>query len=371
MVRTGQGDDDAQLIPPVPATDLTYGDDDVLVVGDAPPLPPWTVVAGVAVLLALVIGLVMLKRDGRHSAAPVPSATSSAAPSPSQQVQPIGTPVELGQISAVNVKLAAGRLFVLSIEPWRLCRVNAKTGMLERQVSAPLGAQYLVADPDGRFVWVIAGARVFAYDASTLTLLGRLEVTRDVVVAATLDGQLFLNTDHGIYRAMPRDSVPTSLGYSGQVLQDLAPDPARHRLLGITVGYQLLDVTTHGVQIKQQLKTLLPRSIAVTDAGIWAVGFGQVGGSRIGRIDPGTLKLTVVGAGDGDAPQGAEGWAGESVIWTRFPYLDTITCRDARTGDMVGSFPNTIDQVVSTRGVAYGLGGGIVVRLPTTRACPG
>src|SRR6266550_2325010 len=254
MVRTGQGDEDAQLIPPIPTTDLTYGDDDLLELGDERTLPPWTVVAGVAVLLALVVGLVALKRDGRHAGAPGPSAASSATPSESQQVQPIGTPIDLGQTSAVNVKLAAGRLFVLSSDPSRLGQVDAK--------------------------------------------IGELEVTRDVIVAAVLDGELFLNTDHGIYRAGPRDSVPTSLGYSGQVLEDLAADPARHRLLGVTVGYQLLEVTARGVQLKQKLEELLPRSIAVTKAGIWAIGFGRLGGSRIARINTETLKLTMVGAAD-------------------------------------------------------------------------
>jgi len=370
MVRTGQGDDDAHLIPPVPAGDLTYGDDDLLALGDERTLPPWSIVAGILLLLALVIGLVALKRDGRHAAGQ-PSAVPSGTPIESQQVQPIGTPIDLGQTSAVNVKLAAGRLFVLSTDPWRLFQIDAKTGVLKRQVPAPLGADHLVADPAGRLLWLLAGARVFAYDAATLAPVGALDVSRDVVAAATLDGRLFLDTDHGIYMAGPQDSVPTSLGYSGQVLQDLSADPTRHRLLGVTVGYQLLEVTTRGVQIKQKLTELLPKSIAVTKAGIWAVGFGPVGGSRIARLDPDTLKLTPVGAGDGEAPQGADGWSGESVIWTRFPYLDSITCRDERTGAIVGSFPNTIDQVVSTRGVAYGLSGGIVVRLPTTRACPG
>jgi len=371
MVRTGQGDEDAQLIPPVPATDLTYGDDDLLELGDERTLPPWTVVAGVAVLLALVVGLVALKRDGRHAGAPGPSAASSATPSESQQVQPIGTPIDLGQTSAVNVKLAAGRLFVLSSDPSRLGQVDAKSGVLKRQVAAPGSAQYLVTDPAGRFVWVVAGARVFAYDAPTLVAIGELEVTRAVIVAAVLDGELFLNTDHGIYRAGPRDSVPTSLGYSGQVLEDLAADPARHRLLGVTVGYQLLEVTARGVQLKQKLEELLPRSIAVTKAGIWAIGFGRPGGSRIARVDPDTLKLTLVGAADAEAPQGADGWAGESVIWTRFPYIESIACRDERTGAIVKSFPNTIDEVVSSRDVAYGLTGGIVVRRRPTGACPG
>jgi hypothetical protein len=370
MARTGQGDDDAQLIPPVAATDLTYGDDDMLALGDERTLPPWSIVAGIFVLLALVIGLVALKRDGRHATGQ-PSGVPSGTPIESQQVQPIGMPIDLGQTSAVSVELAAGRLFVLSTDPWQLCQIDAKTGRLKRQVPAPLGSEHLVADPAGRLVWVVAGARVFAYDAATLAPLGRLEISRDVIAAATLDGRLFLDTDHGIYMARPRDSVPTSLGYSGQVLQDLSADPARHRLLGVTVGYQLLEVTTRGVQIKQKLTELLPKSIAVTKAGIWAVGFGPPGGSRIARLDPVTLKLTPVGAGDGEAPQGADGWSGESVIWTRFPYLDSIKCRDARTGAIVGSFPNTIDQVVSTRGVAYGLSGGIVVQLSTTPRCPG
>ena len=371
MARTGEGDDDAQLISPAPASDLTYGEDDLLVLGDERTVPAWTIVAGLVALLAIVIGLIALKQGGRHGAAPVPSAGSPTPTESQQQAQPIGTPIDLGQTSAADLELAAGRLFVLSAEPSRLGQVNAKTGVLDRQVAAPLGAQYLVGDPAGRYVWVVAGARIFAYDAPTLAFLGKLEVTRDVIVAAVLDGELFLNTDHGIYRAGPRDSVPTSLDYSGQVLQDLAADPHRHRLLGVTVGYQLLTVTTRGVKSAGQLKELLPRSIAVTKSAIWAVGFGTVGGSRIARLNPNTMELTPVGAGDGDAPQGAEGWAGESVIWTRFPYLDSIACRDARTGAIVGTFPNTISQVVSTRGVAYGRSGGIVVRLETTRACPG
>src|SRR6266545_4802568 len=226
MVRTGQGDDDAQLIPPVPATDLTYGDDDLLALGDERTLPPWSIVAGIVLLLALVIGLVALKWDGRHATGQ-PSGVPSGTPIESQQVQPIGTPIDLGQTSAVSVELAAGRLFVLSTDPWRLCQIDAKTGLVKLQVPAPLGAEHLVADPAGRLLWVVAGARVFAYDATTLATLGRLEISRDVVAAATLDGRLFLDTDHGIYMARPRDSAPTSLGYSGQVLQDLSADPAK------------------------------------------------------------------------------------------------------------------------------------------------
>ncbi len=125
MVRTGQGDDDAQLIPPVPATDLTYGDDDLLALGDERTLPPWSIVAGIVVLLALVVGLVALKRDGRHV-----TGQPSGPPIESQQVQPIGRPIDLGQTSAVNVKLAAGRLFVLSSDPSRLGQIDAKTGVL-------------------------------------------------------------------------------------------------------------------------------------------------------------------------------------------------------------------------------------------------
>src|SRR6266496_2210368 len=145
MARTGQGADDAQLIPPVAATDLTYGDDDLLALGDERTLPPWLIVAGIVVLLALVVGLVALKRDGRHA-----TGQPSGTPIESQQVQPIGRPIDLGQTSAVNVKLAAGRLFVLSSDPSRLGQIDSKTDVLKPHVTVPRSPQDLLPHRQGR-----------------------------------------------------------------------------------------------------------------------------------------------------------------------------------------------------------------------------
>ena len=122
----------------------------------------------------------------------------------------------------------------------------------------------------------------------------------------------------------------------------------------------------------------LPDSVEVTAEGIWAVGFGDVQGTRIARIDPATLQVRPVGSGDAAAPQGAEGWPGEAVFWVRDAYSNDLTCHDARTGAQVASFrdvgspanPQGV-KIVSRHGAAFAISGTDLVRLHTTQACPG
>jgi hypothetical protein len=338
-------------------------------------VPSWVIVVGIGVLIGAVLVVSAVKRSDHHSAAPLPTVSSRAGATP---VAGLGPGVDLGETTAVDLAMARGLLYVLTREPARLGQVNARTGAVTRQITAPEGASHVYADQAGERVWVAADDLVFAYDGPTLASIGQVQLNRPVTSAAALDGRLYIGTDHGVYVATaptyylgsPVTVRPLS-GFSGQVVQTIAADPARHRLLAVTVNYELLEVKATGVRFVRQLRNLLPESIAVTRSAIWIIGYGDPGVSRIGRLDPKTMTITPVGSGDADAPQGASAWPGSDVFWVRNNSTDDLTCRDARTGEIAQTLSGVPGPVTSTGGAAYAVRAGVAIRLQVAALCPG
>ena len=373
MARLSDGDDADLVAPGDPAAD------EVLHLGSQRTPPTWLIIAAVVVLFAGVVVIAAVKRGSHHHAAlsPTRSATSaSRQPIENPQLQPFGQPLDLGDTVPVDLAGAGGLLFVLTAGPPRLGQINPLSGQVNRQVAAPAGSRYVVLDHDGRHAWVLAGRDVFAYDGPTLAAVGKVHVPRPVFAVAALGDRLFMATDQGVYlTALAREpylGLPQSLtrlpGFTRPV-QSISADPARHRLIAISQDYVLLTVDTRAAHVMRRLRG--EESIEVTGSGIWAVGFGVVGGTRIERVDPATLAVTPVDAGDSNAPQSARGWPGEGVFWINNAYTDSVACRDATSGAISAIYPGLQGPVVSTRGVAYGFRLGQVVRVRTTTACPG
>jgi hypothetical protein len=203
MPHTTQGADDAELIPPVPAGDVRYGDDDLLTSGDQRMPPTWVIVAGVGVLLAGAIALAVGRQSGHHAAPSAPSAIASATLPTQQEAPQVSRPIGLAATSAVDIAMAGGQLYVLTEHPARLGQVDARTGRTSQQAELAVDAQHVAVDAVAQLVWVAARDRVFAYDARTLNVLGEIDMSGTVSTVAALDGRLFVDTDHGIYQAEP------------------------------------------------------------------------------------------------------------------------------------------------------------------------
>ncbi len=376
MARAGKGDDADLTLPARPDEQAT--DDEVLALGGRGSPPSWLIALGIGVLVAGVIAIAVVRRAGHHDAGPaptpLPSGSSLAVPQPIGQ----GETVDLGQTRAVDLAGTPSTLLVLTSSPPRLGQIDPRTGVLNRQVEAPRGAARLVLDQAGQHAWVTAGRLVLAYDATTLASVGQVRVPRPVFAAAALGDRLYLGTDRGVYvtgqAGAPYLGLPTTTspvpGFTGGV-QTISADPSRHQLIAVSQDNYLLVVRSGGVRVIRKLHGDAPEAIEVTGAGIWAVGFGDAGGTRIGRLNPVTWQITLVDSGDPDAPRAARAWPGQGVFWVNEAYTDSVTCRDARTGKVGGVFSGLDGPVVSSSGLAYGRDGDSVVRLATTASCPG
>jgi hypothetical protein len=320
--------------------------------------PRWLVPAGAGlVALAVVVGLVVKQSGHRQAAAP-------AVPSPT----PAG-PAGLGGRFVHDLAIdQQGQLYALASEPDELVAV-ARDGSVRGRLIAPTAAKFVIASPTADRIWVIAPrddhSDVFVYRASTTETITNYQVPASVAAAAALGDQLWTATDHGIFREATR--LP---GFTGSA-QVLAADPARARLLAVSASYDLIVVDSGRPRVVRRLTEILPESIAVTDNAVWVVGFGRPSGQRLGRLDPRTLQVTLVGPPDPNAPQGATAQAGRETVWISYAYSSSVVCVDARTGRPVATFANAAGRVVSVPGTAYTVYSGAVVRLPTTEACPG
>ena len=373
MARRADRDDDLALAVSVEPAD---GDEDLLE-GGKQLAPSWLVGVGIGVLVAGVIAVAVVKQAGHHHVAVPTPTTTFELPAPTAPAG-AGSEVDLGETTAVDLAMSNQRLYVLTNNPRRLGQADAHTGAVTRQIAAPIGANRVYADPSGKMVWIVADNVVYAYDGPTLYYTGHIRLSLQVATAAALDGKLFISTDDGVYEmTAPTYSTLTAVsvrrlpGYSGQVVPTMAADPSRHRVFAVTSNYALLEVTSRGVRFVRQLTGQLPESIEVTRSGIWVVGFGNAGGTRLGRLDPATLRITPVGSNDSDAPQGAESWPGADVFWMRYAYSDSLSCRDGRSGAVVSTFSSIEGPVQSVHGAAYAISAGRAIRLSTTSRCPG
>ena len=328
-----------------------------------PRLPRWGIAAGAGGLAAALLVAVLVKTvGGHHSARPSPGPTP-----PTLALPPAG----LAGLSVQDLTMdAGGVLYVLTKSPARL--VEIRNGLVSGRAVAPASGQRVVANPMSDLVWVIApdgaGTDVYSYAGSTMAGVGRFHVPARIAAAAPLDDQLWMATDHGVYRGASANRLP---GYAGDVRQ-IAADPLRSRLLAGSDSYGLLTVDGQGVRpVAGAPGPVRPQSIAVTGERIWLVGYGRPFGTRLGRLDPRTLRVTLVGAPDPQAEDGAVAWAGNGAVWVKYPASGSIVCLDARTGDASAAFIDTDAPVTSVRGLAYAVRGSGVVRLPTTAGCPG
>jgi hypothetical protein len=349
----------------VPMTAQAEGDEELIAAG--PRLPRWLVLSAIAIVAAGALTALGMK-SGRHQAA-APAPTPSPTPS---VISP--APQGLAGLSVQDFAIdPSGELYVLTSPPEQVVAVDRDESIRGR-APAPVGAQMVVANSANGLVWVIVPGRqrsdVFVYAGSTMTQVGQLQVPATVVAADSLEDQLFLATDRGVYRGWPGRVATRLPGYTGPV-QAIAADPSRFRLLAVSKSYDLITVAERTVRKVRRLTSLRAKSIAVTDHDIWLVGFGRPSGSRVGRLDPQTLRVTPVGGPDADAQRGALGWPGGSVFWVRYADSGSVLCLDGRTGQASDAYTETDAPVVSVPGVVYAMRGTGVVRLPSPTACPG
>lgn len=347
----------------VPVTDDAEGDEELIA---APPrLPRWLILAVIAVLVAGALTALALK-NGRHpSAAP----TLSASPTPSV-INP--SPQTLSTLSVQDFAIdPGGELYVLTSPPDQLVAVG-RDELIHARALAPVGAHLVVASSN--LVWVIVPHResseVFVYAGSTIAPIGHFNVSATVVGADALYGELWMATDHGIYRGWPGAHATRISGYTGPV-KVIAADPSRFRVLAVSESNDLITADERGAHKVHRLTSVRPTSIAVTSDDIWLVGFGQPSGSRVGRLDPQTLRVALVNGPDPQADRGAIGWSGGSVFWVQYADSGALVCLNGRTGQVSDVYLETDSPVVSVRGVVYAVQGAGVVRLPSSTACPG
>jgi hypothetical protein len=349
----------------VPMTAEAEGDEELIAAG--PRLPRWLVLVAIAVVAAGALTALAMKSARHQEAAPAPSPT----PTPSV-ISP--APQGLAGLSVQDFAIdPSGELYVLTSPPEQVVAVNRNESIRDR-TPAPFGAQMVVANSTSGLVWVIVPGHqrsdVFVYAGSTMTAVGQLHVPATVVAADALENQLFMATDRGIYRGWPGLVATRLPGYTGPV-QTIAADPSRFRLLAVSKSYDLIKVEEHTARDVRRPTSLRAKSIAVTDDDIWLVGFGQPSGSRVGRVDPQTLGVTLVNSGDPQADRGAIAWTGGSVFWVRYADSGALVCLDGRTGQASDVYLETDSPVVSVPGVVYAVRGTGVVRLPSPTACPG
>jgi hypothetical protein len=359
--------DDPVVVSPVPGPDGEGegGGDEALEAGSR--FPRWLVLAGVGVLAAAAITAVTAKNVGHHSSTPPPNAVSRTNPA-------VPGPTGLAALSVQDLSLdSGGELYVLTKPPEQLVAVD-RDGMIRGEARAPTGGRLVVANKTSDLVWVVAPYRgysdVSVYVGSTMTGIARFRVPAVVSAADALGNRLWMATDHGIYRGPYGTTAVRVPGFTGAA-RVIAADPLRFRLLAVSKDYDLVDVDGERARVIRRLTEIRPEAVAVTGRDIWFVGKGQQFGSRLGRVDPRTFAVTLVGVHDAGASLGAEGWTGEGVLWIKYATTGSLVCIDGRTGLPRGAFTNTDSPVVSMRGLAYAVRGSGVVQLRTDGGCPG
>ena len=360
-------------------------DDELIVSGRRRHPPAWLIVASVSVLAGATVAVAVgTSRHAGHKVATAPL-TATAAVSSAQASAPADrTQLQLGP--AVDLALAEdGTLFILG--PNRLARIGPGGSSPEQTTTAlPSGAAFVAVDSATKHVWVVGQDpnEIDSYDPRSLARISQTRVaeTIETHAIATLDQQLFLATTVGILHLATPTSVPHLLPGFSAAVQAITADPRRNQMLAVANDHSLLQIRAGRVHVAPPSSSeVLPDSLEVTDPGIWAVGFGISAGRnpRIARVNPPTLALVPVGPGDPDAPQGTDGWPGAAVFWVRHVYSATVICYDARTGTPTASYPDLAatgdpephTKIVSHSGAAYAIRGEAVLRLKTTRSCPG
>ena len=248
-------------------------------------------VLGVAVLLLIagvVIGvLVSSHSDHRSSKAPAPTGASTTS-----------SPVAAGGPGPAPAVLLNG--FVYIIDEGMLYMRGTSRFEIHQTVVGPFrepnAAYVLVADEAHRRIWVVQSVGsiwgAYEYDSATLEQISAQKVGGRVNGAAVLAGDLYVDTNYGVFRIVrpdtgPRDATPLPGGRA------IAADPSRGRLLVLALdggrtqvraerpSAQRPDVVAHSPVFGRG-------SLAVVDGHIWAGGEGSRGAVLV-QLDPRTL----------------------------------------------------------------------------------
>jgi hypothetical protein len=347
--------------------------------------PHWAVALAVAVLIAGVVGVVVIR--GEHGEHPHATASLSGLPGPTPPgpVTQVGAS-DIAMDGAHVYLLAHGTVYALDADQPGFPVTAEPVGLSGLDLTDPSASNHLVLDRVRSRLWMVTFGAVVEFDPANLTQLRRLRLPEQVSAAAALDGVLYLATDSGVVTVAPDTGHVGRLGaLSGHYL-DVAADAGRHRLLLFRYerGHaELLSYTPQTAAPSLPVSSPPNSSssaaspdaittvrapfgkgtVVVVDGAIWAGGYGDQG-AVLDRLDPATLRS--VGHSEITpllGPGAVLVAVGQSDLWVRSGGGGSgLWCVDGGTGAVLQSW-DVSGPVASRTGRAVVAGGGGPTRL--------
>lgn len=196
----------------------------------------------------------------------------------------------------------------------------------------------LVADPDGRRVWLVGNGSAVAYSTRTRRAVGTVAAPPATSVAA-MDGRLFATTGRDLVELAPRGTPPRRVLTGPAELLSVAADPVRARLLVTDTRspahvWAVVPRRAGPGRIEQEttIRSVRP-TLGVAGGRIWLAGV-DTGDGVLMRLDPTTLHpITPDRVGAALEPGAVVAAGGESTVWVRAARPDGVLhCDDAVTG---------------------------------------
>jgi hypothetical protein len=182
--------------------------------------------------------------------------------------------------------------------------------------------------------------------------------------AAAWDGQLWLATEHGLYRVGDASPGPVRVAAGGSTqVFSVAADPLHNRVLaGVPdssafAGVRVIAVDGSGRLLRTGAALPVGKeSIAVVGDRIWVGGYGSGTSPRLVRLDPTTLTVAGTSQVSGQVGPGAILWPGAAVLWVRDGGDEGLSCVDPNDGSVLQQWNAVQGPIASVEGHAVAIG---------------
>lgn len=337
------------------------GLDDVIEFGVRRPPSRALVVVAVVLMVAGATAAIVLRHHNRGAGVASTTRPVVATVSPTGASVPVlGARVDPAVSDAVDMALAAGRLYVVSLTS--LSAVDVQTGRVVADVVVgglqdyETGPAYrLTVDEAAGQIWLLRedGARpayALEFDAQTLHRGATVPIPGTIQGSAVLHGRVYLATSGGV-RELSGTSAPLLRGVEGAA-DAIAADTVEDRLIVADAGSPTKVVALRPGAAEPAVTADLPVdkvSLAVVRGTIWAAGYGG-GAAVLDRLDSHTLRVIgSAGAVVSELSPGADVVAtGSRAFWVRAAPGDTrLWCLDGATGSVAQSWPDLPGPVAS------------------------
>jgi hypothetical protein len=266
--------------------------------------------------------------------------------------------------------------------PDLLLRLDPSTLRITAMAALPgLPRDVAVDRTNGRiWVWYATPTGQLAageYDPADLSGSRQVQVpATDIFAGTAVNGELWLGTDKGLYRAGASDPVARPVPGFDQQIFGLTADPRGDRILVDepveSGGIRPVAIPLHGSPGSPG--AVLPigkEEIVVVADQVWVGGYGDAGPDKLIRLNSQTLQPMAGSPLNAEVGPGAIVWAGASVLWVRDGGDEGLSCVDPTSGEVLQQWRSVGGPVASLPGSAVAVDGPFLVKPVLADGCQG